>query len=54
MKKKFWCVHHITVDKDGYMETICPCSSKEIAKKIVGSYSSGKSFIRYEEKEVAD
>lgn len=27
-------------------------TSEQIAKKIVASYSNGKSFIRYEEKEV--
>lgn len=52
MKKKFWCVHHITIDNDGYMETICPCSSKEIAEKVASSHSSGKTFIRHEYKEV--
>lgn len=51
MKKKFWCVHHITVDKDGYMETVCPCSSKETAKKVARSYSRGKTYICIEEKE---
>ena len=52
MKKKFWCIHHIIIDKDGYMETVCPCSSKEIAEKVARSYNRGKAFICYEEKEV--
>ena len=52
MKKKFWCVHHITIDKDGYMEAVCPCSSKEIAEKVMRTYTSGKVFISYEEKEI--
>ena len=51
MKKKFWCVHHIIIDKDGYMETVCSCSSKEIAEKVARAYSRGKAFICFEEKE---
>ena len=52
MKINFWCVHHITIDKDGYLETVCPCSSKEIAEKVMRTYTSGKVFISYEEKEI--
>ena len=52
MQKKFWCVHHIIIDKDGYMETVCPCSSKEISEKVARSYNTGKVFISQEEKEV--
>ena len=51
MKKMFWCVHHIVID-DGYYESIKACSSKEMAEKIAGSISKGKTFIRLEEKEI--
>ena len=51
MKNKFWCVHYIIIDKDGYMETVYTCLSKEIAEKVARSYSRGKAFICYEEKE---
>ena len=52
MKINFWCVHHITINKDGYMATVCYCSSKEIAEKVMRTYTSGKVFISYEEKEI--
>lgn len=55
MKKIFYCVHHITVDKDGYIETVAPCSSKETAKKVARAYTAytgGKTYICTEEKEV--
>lgn len=50
MKKIFYCVHHITVDKGGYLETVSSCSSKEIAKKVAKSYAGGKTYISVEEK----
>lgn len=52
MKKAFWCVHHVIVDRDGYYESIMPCSSKEKAEEIAGSISKGKAFILLEEKEI--
>lgn len=52
MKKMFWCVHHIVIESDGYYESVNPCSTKEIAEKIARSISKGKTFIRYEEKEI--
>ena len=52
MKRMFWCVHHIMIDSEGYYESIKACSSKEMAEKIAGSISKGKTFIRFEEKEI--
>ena len=52
MKKMFWCVHHIIIDSDGYYESIKACPSKEKAEKIARSISKGKTFIRFEEKEI--
>ena len=52
MKKAFWCVHHIIIDSDSYYESIKACSSKEKAEKIARTISKGKTFIRFEEKEI--
>ena len=52
MKRMFWCVHHIIIDSDGYYESIKACSSKEKAEKFARSISKGKTFIRFEEKEI--
>ena len=52
MKRMFWCVHHIIIDSEGYYESIKACSSKEKAEKIARSISKGKTFIRFEEKEI--
>ena len=52
MKKMFWCVHHIIIDSEGYYESVKACSSKKKTKKIARSISKGKTFIRYEEKEI--
>ena len=52
MEKGFWCVHHVL---DG-METVAPCSSREMAKKLAGAYRSrgGKVFIVFEKKEIKE
>ena len=52
MKRMFYCVHHIIIDSEGYYESIKACTSKEMAEKIAGSISKGKTFIRLEEKEI--
>ena len=52
MKKMFWCVHHIVIDREGYYQSIKACSSREKAEKIARSISKGKAFIRFEEKEI--
>ena len=52
MKKMFWGVHHVIIDGDGYYESIKACSAKEKAEKIAGSIGKGKTFIRFEKKEI--